>query len=94
MANKITFNSFKPTAQDLAQPIVVQIVHMNGSKLQFAVFQLNTLNFDGNDGVKNYWFRKPTMELYQECLYKVGKPALTGYNRDVLKHMSVFYNNN
>ncbi|CAO1438750.1 unnamed protein product [Diamesa hyperborea] len=77
----------------LEKPIVVQSVQFNGSKIQFGIFQLNTLDLDGNKGTKNYWFRKPEMELYQECCYKEGRPAMTGYNFDVLRYMSVFYNN-
>lgn len=76
----------------LEKPIVVQAVQLNGSKIQFGIFQLNTLDLNGTKGTKNYWFRKPEMELYQECCYKEGRPAMTGYNFDVLRYMSVFYN--
>ena len=55
-------------AKTLEKPIVVQAVQFNGSKIQFGIFQLNTLDLNGNKGTKNYWFRKPEMELYQNCI--------------------------
>lgn len=91
--NLTSFSFSQPDVKTLESPISVQVVHLNGNKLQFGVFQLNTLDLDGSDGVKNFWFTKPELELYQECVYKEGRPAMVGYNRDVLKYMSVFYNN-
>jgi large subunit ribosomal protein L37 len=77
----------------LPKPIVVQCVHTNGQTFHFGVFQLNTLDLDGPDGVKNYWFTRPNINLYDECAYKSSRPVLEGYNTDVLRLMNVFYNN-
>lgn len=77
--------------KDLDIPIVVQVVQLDSARIQFGIFQLNTLNMDGNEGTKNYWFRKPSMQLYEECYYNEGRPALTAYNFDVFRLMSVFY---
>lgn len=60
----------------------------------FSIFQLNTLDLSSgsNDAAsRNLWFRKPRMDLYSECGYAVGKPTLVDYNKDVLRHMAVFY---
>lgn len=77
--------------KDLEKPIVVQVVQLESQRIQFGVFQLNTLNLDGVEGTKNYWFRKPEMELYENCYYNEGRPALTSYNFDVFRLMNVFY---
>lgn len=77
--------------KQLEKPIPVQVVQLDGKKIQFGIFQLNTLNLEGNDGIKNYWFSMPKVELYEECHYDKGRPALTKYNFDVFKMMNVFY---
>jgi large subunit ribosomal protein L37 len=79
----------------LPQPITVQIVQTDSSFFHFSIFQLNTLDLDSQEngrGLKNLWFNKPKIDLFAECDYKVGKPVMSGYNRDVLRHFQVFYN--
>ena len=75
----------------LEKPIVVQVVQLDGKRIQFGIFQLNTLDLSGLQGEKNFWFRKPEMELYEDCYYNDGRPALTAYNFDVFRLMNVFY---
>jgi hypothetical protein len=77
--------------KDLEKPIIVQVVQIDSKRIQFGVFQLNTLDLDSSSGTKNFWFRKPEMELYDECYYNEGRPALTSYNFDVFRLMNVFY---
>jgi large subunit ribosomal protein L37 len=77
--------------KDLPKPIVVQCVQTNGQTFHFGVFQLNTMDLDGVDGTKNYWFTRPNINLYEECGYQVGRPVLEGYNADVMRLMNVFY---
>lgn len=77
----------------LDKPIVVQVIHLDGNRIQFGIYQLNTLDLNGTDGVKNYWFRKPEMKIYEDCYYNNGRPALHAYNFDVFRLMSIFYNN-
>lgn len=79
--------------KDLKKPITVQVVQLESQRVQFGIFQLNTLDLDGASGLKNFWFRKPITNLYDECCYNHGRPALTAYNFDVLRLMSVFYGN-
>ncbi|XP_063704454.1 large ribosomal subunit protein mL37 [Culicoides brevitarsis] len=76
---------------DLQQPIVVQTVQSDGKRFQFGIFQLNSLDLTSQK--QNYWYSSQIMNLYEECGVKKGKPTLEGYNRDVLKHMTVLYNN-
>lgn len=78
--------------KELPQPITVQTVQCDGKKVQFGIFQLNTLDLTGNSK-QNYWYCSDIMNLYEECTYKLGRPILEGYNRDILKHMQVLYNN-
>lgn len=75
----------------LDKPVVVQVVQLDGKRIQFGIFQLNTLALDSGDDVKNYWFTKPPLELYEDCCYRDGRPALTFYNFDVFRLMNVFY---
>lgn len=79
--------------KELKKPIVVQVVHLDGKQIQFGIFQLNTLDLEGDDGLKNYWFSKPAFSLYDECCYNDGRPLLSSYNYDVFRLMNVFYSN-
>jgi hypothetical protein len=76
---------------DLETPIAIQVVQIDSRRIQFGIFQLNTLNLNSANEKKNFWFRKPEMLLYEDCCYKEGRPSLTSYNFDVFKMMSVFY---
>lgn len=80
-------------ATSLERPVVVQSVQTDGKSFHFGVFQLNTLQFDGSDGQKNYWFHIPPMDLFDECQYVSGRPVLDGYNKDVVRYLSLLYNN-
>lgn len=84
---------YGPNVQDLEKPIVVQVVQIETNRIQFGIFQLNTLDLSSTDGLKNYWFSKPAVSLYDECCYSSGRPSLKGYNFDVLRLMNVFYSN-
>lgn len=77
----------------LPHPITIQAVQTDSKWFHFSIFQLNTLDLNGgtNAESRNLWFRKPSMNLYSKCGYLVGKPALHDYNKDVLKHLTVFY---
>lgn len=77
----------------LPHPITVQAVQTDSKWFQFSIFQLNTLDLGGSTNAesRNLWFRKPSIDLYSECGYLVGKPSLVDYNKDVLRHMAVFY---
>lgn len=79
--------------QELPAPIVVQSVQTDGKTFHFGLFQLNTLNLDGADGPKNYWFQLDNMNLFNECGMRFGRPVLEGYNKDVFRVLSAFYNN-
>ena len=76
----------------LDYPVVVQTVQFDGPRVQFGIFQLNTLNPNCSK-IKNFWFRKPIMNLYDECVYKDGRPSLVNYNFDILKILCVLYGN-
>jgi large subunit ribosomal protein L37 len=82
---------FGDNARDLDHPVVLQTVHFDKQRIQFGLFQLNTL--DLNSETKNYWFKKPIMELYEDCKYADGRPQLVNYNFNVFKTMCVLYGN-
>lgn len=78
---------------DLPHPIVVQVVQSDTKRYQFGIFQLNSLNLKEGHTVKNLWYAGNIVNLYEECCYKMGKPVLEGYNKEVLRYMMAFYNN-
>ncbi|XP_055902588.1 39S ribosomal protein L37, mitochondrial [Eupeodes corollae] len=81
------------SVEQLPKPIVVQSIQTDGKTFHFGVFQLNTLQLNGSDGTKNYWFHLPNVDLFSECTYKVGRPILEGYNKDCFRYLKAFYSN-
>ena len=80
--------------KELPEPITVQCVQTDGKAFYFSVYQLNTLNVDGQDSIKNYYWTLPKMNLYETGGYVEGRPTLDGYNPDVFKRILAFYKNN
>lgn len=79
--------------RELPKPVTVQCVQVHVNKFYFGVYQLNTLNLEGEDGIKNYWYNIPALELYSNCEYQQSRPILENYNQDVLRHAIAFYKN-
>ncbi|KAF3420139.1 LOW QUALITY PROTEIN: hypothetical protein E2986_09116 [Frieseomelitta varia] len=84
---------FGLSVKELPEPIVVQCIQSDGQNFHFSVYQLNTLDIDGKEGIKNFWWSEPSIKLYEEALYKNGQPCLEGYNTDVFKRYLAFYKN-
>lgn len=78
---------------DLPHPVVVQVVQSDTKRYQFGIFQLNSLNLAEGYTVTNLWYAGNILNLYEECGYKMGRPVLEGYNKEVLRYMMAFYNN-
>lgn len=77
----------------LQKPIVVQCVQTDGRVFHFGVFQLNTLNINSNTSLKNYWFHRPSVELFKDCSYVKGRPNIDGYSSEAFRILNAFYNN-
>ncbi|KAJ9576804.1 hypothetical protein L9F63_006578, partial [Diploptera punctata] len=77
----------------LPEPITLQCVHTDGRLFHFAVLQLNTLDLDGTEGIKNIFWSLPRIALFDSCTYEKGVPTLTGYNDEVFKRLLAFYSN-
>ncbi|XP_060646402.1 large ribosomal subunit protein mL37 [Drosophila nasuta] len=77
----------------LQKPIVVQCIQTDGQEFHFGVLQLNTLNLNTDSSTKNYWFHRPSVELFSECSYQTGRPYLGGYNSEAFRILNAFYNN-
>lgn len=71
----------------------MQAVQTTGNIFHFGVFQLNTLDLDGSDGLKNVWYSIPDITLYEKLDYDVARPHLVEYNPDVLRHALGFMKN-
>lgn len=77
----------------LPEPVVVQCVQSDGQKFHFSVYQLNTLNLDGEKGIRNFWWSEPSIKLYESAQYENGQPCLEGYNNEIFKKFLAFYKN-
>ncbi|CAK9824088.1 39S ribosomal protein L37, mitochondrial [Anthophora retusa] len=77
----------------LPEPVVVQCVQSDGQKFHFSVYQLNTLDLDGEKGIRNFWWSEPSIKLYESAQYENGQPCLEGYNNEIFKKFLAFYNN-
>lgn len=84
---------YGPDVKHLPEPIIVQCIESNGKNFHFSVFQLNTLDINKIEGIRNFWWSSPTLQLYEKACYEVGKPILTGYNPEVVKKLIAFYKN-
>ena len=80
---------------DLPVPIAVNFVSTDGQKFHFSAFQLNTLDLDNEEGIKNiYWCDSNIESIYQTCDYVKAVPTLAGYNHDVFKKFAALYLDN
>jgi large subunit ribosomal protein L37 len=77
----------------LPEPVTVQCIQSDGKAFYFSVYQLNTLDINGDKGIKNYYWTLPKMNLYDIADYVKGKPTLEGYNPEVFKRILSFYKN-
>ncbi|CAL7943874.1 unnamed protein product [Xylocopa violacea] len=84
---------FGSDVKHLPEPIVVQCVQSDGQNFHFSVYQLNTLDLDGDEGTRNFWWSEPSIKLYEQAQYIKGQPCLEGYTSDVFKRFHAFYNN-
>lgn len=84
---------FGSNVKELPEPIVVQCVQSDGQDFHFSVYQLNTLDIDGTQGIRNFWWSKPTIKLYQEAKYENGQPCVKECNSEVFKRFLAFYKN-
>lgn len=84
---------FGDSVQDLPEPVAVQCIETDGEYFHFSIYQLNTLNINGREGLKNYWWSSKRFKLFEQVDYFDGKPLLIGYNTEVFKRMYAFYIN-
>ncbi|XP_049782096.1 39S ribosomal protein L37, mitochondrial [Schistocerca cancellata] len=82
---------FGDNVKNLPEPVTIQCIQTDGRWFHFLVFQLNTLNLNGKDGVKNIMWNIPRIQLFNSCTYIKGKPTLEGYNPEVFKRLLGFY---
>jgi large subunit ribosomal protein L37 len=70
----------------------------DGAKFLFSCFQLNTLNYSNNDGVKNFvWFSSEgDRSLYNKIVPKramLRNTRYEDYDPDVFRQIVAFYTN-
>jgi len=81
----------------LPEPISTQCVMTDGDIFRFVCFQLNTLNFDTSDGVKNLvWFDEDERPLFNRLVPKramLRNTRYLDYDPDVFRQLVAFYVN-
>lgn len=81
----------------LPEPINVQCVHMDFCKLNFLSLQLNTLNFQTSDGIKNLIWCDEDNVMFKKILPRpwlnedLENPRYVDYNPNVFKKFLAFY---
>ena len=76
----------------LPKPITVNVIASDTRKFHFAIFQLNTLDLNGSDGIKNIYWHQPELEqLYEFCGYEKAIPVLKGYNPEAFDKLMTMY---
>jgi len=72
--------------------VLVNVIASDTRRFHFGVFQLNTLDLNGSDGVKNILWHQPELDdLYQFCGYEKAVPTLRGYNPEVFDKLLTMY---
>ncbi|GLG98270.1 Uncharacterized protein GBIM_04853 [Gryllus bimaculatus] len=81
---------FGEVEKELPFPVSIQCIQTDGRLFDFSIFQLNTLDLNGSEGMKNMFWVLPRLELFSLCAYDEGRPTLQGYNPEVLKNFMAF----
>lgn len=77
--------------KSLPEPVTLQCIQSDGKNYHFGVLQMNTLDLNGTEGVKNMWYSMPMMQMYESCSYVSAVPTLESYNPEVIKYLKAFY---
>lgn len=93
-AASLARQKFGSSVTDLPEPITIQCIQTDGKAFYFSIYQLNTLNLDGEKGVRNHSWTLPKLDLYEVGSYIDGRPVLEGYNQKVFQRLLAFYKNN
>ena len=76
------------TCGDLEKPVTINLIHSNGNEIQFAKYQLNTLDLTGP--TKNYFWYSPMYKLFSFAKYEYGVPTVKDLNSDPAALMCAF----
>jgi len=80
---------------ELPSPVVVNFITTDGKRFQFSAFQLNTLDLDNPEGVKNiFWCDPNTEEMFSTCDYVKAIPTLQDYNKQAFRKFAALYLDN
>ena len=77
---------------DLPEPVAVNFIHTDGCNFHFSAYQLNTLNLEDSNGIKNiFWHEEDISRLFDVCDYVKAVPVLSGYNPEVFSKFAAMY---
>jgi len=82
---------YGPDVKQLPAPVAVQCIIHDGRRFHFLYYQLNTLDLDGEDGVKNMVWVDATNPLYDSFQTLAQQPVLEGYNPRALDTILAMY---
>jgi len=84
---------FGSDSSSLPEPVTSQVVHLTGKEFQFAVFQLNTTDFDDNSSskVKNIVWLTDKISLFSHIENKLGSELFEGYNPEAFTILKGLY---
>ncbi|XP_022239104.1 39S ribosomal protein L37, mitochondrial-like isoform X2 [Limulus polyphemus] len=81
---------FGPTVKELTSPVCVQCAYLDGPVWGFLGYQLNTLNINSPEGIKNQVWIDGPYNLYESCDQASG---IQGYNSETFsKFLSLHLN--
>ena len=75
--------------ETLKNPLTMQSICFGGRVVYFSCFQLNTLDLEGDSGIKNIVWQK-NMKLYEDVNLHHSQSKVTDYNRECFKTMLEF----
>ena len=72
--------------------VAVNFIHTDGCNFHFSAYQLNTLNLEDSNGIKNiFWHEEDMSRLFDVCDYVKAVPVLSGYNPEVFSKFAAMY---
>lgn len=78
---------------ELPHPISLQCIQSDTRVFDFIAYQLNTMNHDGTDGIKNCVWVDDSNELFERCEKERLRDHFEGFNNDVVRKFLTFYLN-
>ena len=88
----MNYSSFQNDVKQLPNPVSTQLLLFDGhGRFQFCVYQLNTLDINTEDGIKNIIWMDPLERLFDVKATKDTLPELEDYNPQIIQKFLAMY---